>query len=261
MEWNDDGLILAAQTHGEHAALVHVMTAQHGCYAGLVPGGQGSRMQPVLQTGNHVKLRWRARLAEHLGTYQMELATPFAARWLDNTEVLALINSAAAVTQISAAERQPMQMLYDALAALLSLEDQTLWAPAYVSFEIGLLHVLGYGMDFSCCAVTGAQKDLTHVSPRTGRAVSRETAMPYQDRLLPLPSFLCGTGVWDTADILKGLDLTGHFLKLYVFAHPQQGRLIAAGASMPFARQRLVDFYRNRLEKEASEIAQASKAA
>ncbi len=53
-----------------------------------------------------------------------------------------------------------------------------------------LLTELGYGLDLSACAVTGAADSLRFVSPRTGRAVSAAAAGTWAQRLLPLPAFL-----------------------------------------------------------------------
>ncbi|MDD5587138.1 MAG: DNA repair protein RecO [Alphaproteobacteria bacterium] len=244
MEWTDEAILLSARPHGETAAIVTLLAAQHGCHAGLVPGGQGRRAQSTLQPGNHVKAVWRARLLDHLGNYTLEAVTPHAAPWLDNPEILAIISSACAVTEASLPERQPMPGVYAGLLALLGWPDPALWAPAYVKWETELLHALGYGLDFSKCAVSGTNGDLSHVSPRTGRAVSREAAEPYKNKLFALPGFLCGKSeTWTTEDIAQGLDLTGHFLARHVFANPH-GRMAGSPAhELPPARERLAEFY------------------
>lgn len=254
MEWIDEGIVLSAQPHGETSVIVTLLTATHGRHAGLVSGGQSGRHQATLMIGNHVSVRWRARLADHLGNFSMEVITPTAAPWLCDPEILALIASAAAVTEASLPERQPMAALYDGLLALFSIQNRSLWGPAYISWEIGVLKALGYGMDLSCCALTGVCDGLAYISPRTGRAVTAEAAAPYKDKLLPLPAFLCGAANWGDEDIVKGLDLTGHFLSQNVFAHPQNRRLVPIDGALPYARQRLADYYKNRLAP-AAEVA------
>ena len=72
MEWTDEGIILGVRRHGESSAIVELLTRDHGRHLGLVRGGAGSRMRPVLQPGNSVSALWRARLDEHLGYYQLE---------------------------------------------------------------------------------------------------------------------------------------------------------------------------------------------
>ncbi len=61
-------------------------------------------------------------------------------------------------------------------------------------------------------------EDLTHVSPKSGRAVSRSAAQPYLDRRLPLPNFLTSRGNASPDDIANAFKLTGHFLDMHVWA-------------------------------------------
>jgi DNA repair protein RecO (recombination protein O) len=108
------------------------------------------------------------------------------------------------------------------------------WAIAYVEWEIALLEELGFGLDLSSCAATGATDNLVYVSPRSGQAVSATAGAPYREKLLPLPAFLCGQIARPEAqDMLDGLRLAGFFLEQRVFA-PHQAKL-------PAARSRYVD--------------------
>jgi len=250
MEWIDEGIVLSARPHGENAAVVTLLTAAHGRHAGLVPGGQGRTARPTLQPGNRVHAKWRARVIDQLGTYSLDLLSARAALWLDVPEILLLISSACAVTEASLPERQPLLGVYAGLATLLSLDDVDLWAPVYIKWEMNLLQSLGYGLDLSQCAAGGGMDNLTYISPRTGRAVSRSAGEPYHDKLFLLPAFLLGGSGWDTQDILSGLEMTGHFLSRHVFSNPHSRILIPQDGDLPLARQRLVEFYRKIVEKE-----------
>src|ERR1700709_2946082 len=72
MEWTDDGIVLGTRRHGESSAMVEGMTRDHGRHLGLVRGGSASRLRPLLQPGNTLRVVWRARLDEHLGNYAVE---------------------------------------------------------------------------------------------------------------------------------------------------------------------------------------------
>jgi len=124
------------------------------------------------------------------------------------------------------------------------MQNQDLWAPIYVKWEISLLQSLGYGLDLSKCAASGETEDLIYISPRTGRAVSGKAGEPYKDKLFALPNFLLGGGDWSNEDILQGLEITGHFLSRHVFANPHSRMLIPKDGDLPHARKRLLDFYR-----------------
>jgi DNA repair protein RecO (recombination protein O) len=248
MEWLDEAIVLSARPHGETAAIVTLLTPEQGRHAGLVAGGQGRSVQPILQPGNRVKARWRARLPEQLGHYTLELLAPHAAPWLDHREILGIVSSACAVTEASMPERQPMPGVYAGLAMLFSLPDADLWGPSYVKWELGLLRSLGYGLELESCAGSGTADNLIYVSPRSGRAVSAAAGEPYRDKLLALPAFLIGGAEWTQADIAQGLELTGHFLRTHVFAHPHSRLLIAQPGDLPQARQRIAEFYRKAAE-------------
>jgi DNA repair protein RecO (recombination protein O) len=73
MEWTDEGIVLACRQHGESAAIVVVLTREHGRHAGLVRGATSARLRGVLQPGNRVEATWSARLSEHLGSFRIEL--------------------------------------------------------------------------------------------------------------------------------------------------------------------------------------------
>ncbi|MBI1273534.1 MAG: DNA repair protein RecO [Alphaproteobacteria bacterium] len=244
MEWLDEGIVLGARAHGEHATIVMLLTADHGRHAGLMPGGQ--KAKGLLQPGNHVRARWRARLPEHLGNYSLDLLATCGAQWFDDAFALAAISSACAMTDAALPERQPLPHVYGALLALLALEDSALWGAAYVKWELGLLAALGYGLDLTRCAVEGTAVNLAYVSPRTGRAVSQGAGAAYRERLLMLPPFLLGEAGWEPQEVLQGLALTGHFLLRHVFAQKGQADHAPRAGALPAARQRLADVLERR---------------
>jgi DNA repair protein RecO (recombination protein O) len=236
MHWTDQGYVLGARRHGETSAIASVFTRTQGRHAGLVRGGTGRRLRPVLQTGNRVEATWRARLADHLGSLSVELVGADAARLLDHADRLAALGAAAAVAEAGLPERHPYPRAFDAFAALMAaLAADDGWAAAFVRWEIALLADLGFGLDLSACAVTGRSDGLGYVSPRSGRAVGTEAAGPYRERLLPLPGFLVGAGPTDDGAILDGLRLTASFLERHALA--------ALGRKMPRARIRLLGFF------------------
>ncbi|HZP99029.1 MAG TPA: DNA repair protein RecO [Reyranella sp.] len=218
MEWSDEGIVLSARPHGEGGMVVTLLTRAHGRHAGFVPGGGSRKARPVWQTGNVVEVAWRARLAEQLGNYTGELREPHAARAMDDAAELAGLSSACAVVDSALPEREPHPAMYEGFHAFLLALGHEGWPAIYVRLELGLLQELGFGLDLTKCAATGVTEDLAFVSPKTGRAVSREAAEPYKGKLLPLPGFLSTGGLpSDDAQLRQGFDLTGFFLERHVF--------------------------------------------
>ena len=217
MEFQSQAIALRTRKHGESGAILDTFTREHGRHAALVRGGAGRRLRPLLQPGNIVEVEWRARLEEQLGWYTLELVEPLAGQLMDDRLSLAALNSVAALLLEMLPEKQPLEGLYDVTRIVLeNLGDPDIWPALYVRWESALLQSLGYGMDFSTCAATGVTENLTHISPRSGRAVSHEAAKPYLDKLFKLPPFMRGEPVAGPRDIGDGLKLTGHFLETRV---------------------------------------------
>ncbi len=219
MEWTDEGIVLGVRRHGEANAIAEIMTLGHGRHLGLVRGGAGSRLRPLLQPGNDLRLVWRARLDEHLGHYSVEPLKLHPASMLAASHVVYGVTHLAALCRLLP-ERDPHPDVHGWLSAALARLGDPLQAGAeVVRFELRMLAELGFGLDLTSCAATGAGDDLHYVSPRSGRAVSRSAGEPWHDRLLPLPAFVCDedAAAPATADELAdGFALTGFFLARHV---------------------------------------------
>jgi len=226
MEWRDEGVLLSVRLHGESAAIIEVFTAAHGRHAGLVHGGASRRMKPVLQPGNQLDLSWRARLDDQLGSFHVEPSQSRSV--LQDRLALAGLNAVCAMLRITLPEREPHPELYHATMPLLDRLGQPDWGTAYLRWEMRLLEEMGFGLELTRCAVTGSRDDLAFVSPRTGRAVSRQGAGEWADRLLPLPAVLLGQG-GGAEGWAEGFALTAHFLTREL------------DRSLPEARARLID--------------------
>jgi DNA repair protein RecO (recombination protein O) len=217
MQWTDEGIVLGIKRHGEANGILELMTRERGRHLGMVRGGFGSRMKPVLQLGNSVSATWRARLDEHLGNYTIEALN------LRASNFFAAPHAAYGVTHLAALmrllpERDPHAALYVALEDILDrLDDVQTAAPMVARFELQLLSEFGFGLDLEQCASTGARDDLVYVSPKSGRAVSREAGEPWADKLFRLPAFLVEQNVTPAVqDLSDGFALTGFFLARHV---------------------------------------------
>ncbi len=236
MRLTTPAIVCALLVHGEHGAIVRLMTPDHGLQAAYVRGARGRRTRPVLIPGNLVAARLSSRSDAQLAQAEVAL-THRRAPLLGEPLPAAAIEWATALTATALAESQPFPHLYEALDGLLAAIEASPsasgWGSALVRYELLLLAELGFGLDLEHCAVTGATLDLVAVSPKSGRAVSATGAEPYGDRLLTLPAFLIEGGLAAWTDILDGLRLTGHFLMRDV--------LTDRAASVLAGRERLTD--------------------
>ena len=235
IEWSDEGALLSARPLGESSMIIEVFTPQHGRHAGVVRGGTSRKIAPHLQPGAQLSVAWKARLNDHLGAFTVEPIRSRAAQSMSDRLALSGLNAVCALLSRVLPEREPHLPLYERTIALLDLLGQPeIWPLAYLRWEQALLEEMGFAMDLSACAVRGVNEDLAFVSPKSGRAVSREAAGDWADRLLPLPPVLAGKGDAGNAQIAIALGTTGYFI---------EHRLIKGlgDKPMPAARQRLID--------------------
>ncbi|MBI1327113.1 MAG: DNA repair protein RecO [Alphaproteobacteria bacterium] len=244
--WESPALVLHTRPHGEGAAVVSLMTEEHGRHLGYVHGV--SRQQAVLQPGTFVQAQWQARVSDQLGTYKLEMMQPLSPIIFNDAYRISALLSACALCEQSLPERENHPNIFNGLAQLLYFlsdvipakagiseneardprfreDDKQMWGISYVFWELSFLKELGFALDWKRCAVTNQTNELEYMSPKSGRAVSKIAAEPYKDKLLPLPLFLQnpkGDGAGDMEDVLTGLRLTRHFLDKWVFAQTRQ---------------------------------------
>jgi len=234
MEWADEGIVLGVRRHAEANAIIELLTRAHGRHLGLVRGGAGSRLRPVLQPGNSLAVTWRARLDEHLGHYNVEGLKLRAGSFLTVAHAVYAVTHLSALLRLLP-ERDPHQSLFDSFGTILDhLLDPADAAALIVHFELQLLSELGFGLDLDTCAATGAKIDLAYVSPKTGRAVSRQAGDEFRAKLLALPLFLNNSSDAppSSTGLAEGFALTGFFLARHV--------LEPRGLSLPEAREQFI---------------------
>ncbi|MCH8466956.1 MAG: DNA repair protein RecO [Roseinatronobacter sp.] len=232
MDWRDQGILLAMRPHGETSAVIEVFTPLHGRHAGIVRGGASRKMAATLQPGAQLDLTWRARLEDQLGSFAVELIHTRAAHVMGDRLALSGLSAACALCRYALPERMAYPGLYASTLALFDSFGQPGWLRAYALWELALLEETGFGLDLAQCAVTGRAEGLAYVSPRTGRAVTREGAGEYAARLLVLPPALVSNAPFDQQAARDALHLSGHFLQIWLAE--------AIGRPLPEPRARLL---------------------
>lgn len=225
--WSDQAIVLSARRHGEGGAIVVLLTENHGRHAGYVHGGMSSKKRNLIEPGTCVRAEWHSRVSDNLGTYTLEAEKSLSINILDSSLKLKSLLSACALCDVTLPEREGDAGLYHGLVALIESFEGDHWQYAYIIWEIQLLRELGFRLELDKCAAGGDPLTLTHVSPKSGRAVSAEKAIPYSEKLLILPDFLrpapMREGRAEAEDIALGLAMTAHFLEHWVFTHHTKG--------------------------------------
>ena len=233
MEWRDKGILLATRPFGETSLIIDVFTPDHGKSSGVVRGGQSKKLKPILQIGAQLDLTWKARLEEHLGSFQVELIRSRTASVMNDRLLLAGMLSSATLINRFFPTGQVYKEFYKSSENLFDLlQFPDIWTLGYFKWELEFLETLGFGLDLEKCAVTGSKEDLKFISPKSGRAVSAAAAGDWSSKLLPFPIAASGQ-VNSLEDILDGLKVSQFFLEKKV--------LVAFGMErLPSARSRFI---------------------
>ena len=206
MDWLDEGFVLDRRAHGETAAIVSLLTLEHGRHAGLVHGGAGASARRACcrsvtacaspgargwqSTSARSKPKWcRAASATSSRTPAAWRRCNRRWRWCS--------------WPCPSANRTPN-------CSTPSRRCRRRWRGMpgrrlMYFWEFRFLQSLGFSIDLAACAVTGQSEDLAYVSPRSGRAVSSRGAGEYRDKLLKLPAFLIGGPYGGEQDLVDGL--------------------------------------------------------
>ena len=213
MEWEDNGLIIHTRTYGDNQLIVTMLTPDHGKRSGMLRLSRQKYGNPY-QMGTLTRAHWHARLESHLGTLRLETLKALGACFLSDPLRLKLLTCACVLVYDLLPEHDAHPETYQDLMTFLEDLHNPEPVRAYAMLELALLKELGYRLELGACAVTGSITDLVYVSPKTGRAVSRQAGQPYHDKLLTLPPFFTDPEAPAPQDDLKaGLHLTAYFLE------------------------------------------------
>ncbi len=219
LTFTDEALILTIDKFGDHDAILHMFTPQHGLCRGVVKRGLTGKNRADIQPATLVEATWKARMPEHLGTITLEAKHSYAARVMHDPLKLSAVGSVMGMVGSSLAEHDAHPELYAQVVNFLQHVaagvEPLIWLAEYVRLELALLELAGFGLDLTSCAATGETDDLIYVSPKSGRAVGRVSGEPYHDRMLILPDFVKDEEHLPETygDVQRGVALTGHFLE------------------------------------------------
>lgn len=201
-----NAIVLSTKPLGENTFIISLFTSKNGRHLGIL-----KKKHPP-EIGTLCQATWKARLTEQMGTFYLEETKAYAPLLLDDMPRLNILSNLCVTLDKALPERQTYQELHAKTLAFLDTLYQEDFYQNYLRFEVDLLSSLGFALDMSECAGGGDKNDLAYISPKTGRAVSKEKGLPYHDKLLKLPRFLWQESAASVDDLVDGFTLTGHFL-------------------------------------------------
>lgn len=210
MNFKDRAVLLSKKQLSPQKIIATVFTEHHGLYSGAV---RESKKQISSHEGDIVDFMWQARLHEHLGYAKIETIKPVSAHIISDKTKLYAFNSIISLLKLAFCEREPHNSLFPHLCDFVLGFKSSFSVKRYVEFELSILKEAGYHLQLDRCAATKAVDNLYYVSPKSGRAVSREAGNQFADRLLPLPQFLIKDHEPNQEGIQQALKLTDYFIE------------------------------------------------
>lgn len=201
------GILIDLRPLGERDFIARFFTYDFGVLCGVLRGGQTARKNKPL-IGQVGKVSWNARLESQLGVFHWESEKNLAAYLMQTRKSLEYMNCSFALISSLLPEREKYEKLYEDTINLLQNLNAGDPDNLYLQWEISLLRELGYALNLNVCSGCGTGRNLTYLSPKTGRAVCSSCALPYIDRLYKLPLNLNITRAFlDRACSVQGIDL------------------------------------------------------
>ena len=216
MQINDEGIIIKKSKYRESSLLITFFSLNHGINSGLVKGVLKKDFG-TYEVGNKVYIKSSFRLSDKLWNCKFELIKNNSVHYFDNKNKLSTILTICSIIDLSLPKNNPQINIYKKTIYLLENLLSKDWISKYIFWELFLLSELGYGLDLKRCVVSGEKENLIYISPKSGKAVSKNEGEKYKNKLFNLPKFLIDKNVKPTKDSLKqGISLTGFFIDKFL---------------------------------------------
>lgn len=218
MQFSDEGYVINLRRYGENSLIVTMVSKEHGLLTGFVKTGTGKKNRGIYQPGNKIAVNAYARIEENMLSFRSELISPCAVNFMSSAPKLAALTALCSLCCACLPEKEDLEHFYFYIDSFFQLIGDANWLTHYAFFEFHLLEYLGIGLDLSECAVTGSRKNLTYVSPKSGRAVCAESGAEYAEKLFAYPHFIVDKNYFPTAsEVADLLKMTAFFLQKNFF--------------------------------------------
>tara|TARA_B100001057_G_C22826770_1_gene941746 strand:+ start:1418 stop:2098 length:681 start_codon:yes stop_codon:yes gene_type:complete len=148
MIWDDIGFLLSKNKYNENSLIVEIFTKKHGKVSGIIFGGTSKKIKNYLQIGNNLHVSFNSKSENRIGYFKVEINKAYSPYFFDNQQKLSCISSAMNLIKILNADLQSNQLIYSLIESFFSLLEKKNWLKDYIYWELELLRVLGYDLDF-----------------------------------------------------------------------------------------------------------------
>ena len=202
MNWIDQGFLISKNRYNENSLIVELFTKFHGKVSGIVFGGTSKKNKNYLQIGNKLHLNYNYKNNNKIGYFKVEILNAYAPLYFDNEQKLSCITSAINLIKILTVESQANEKVYKLAENLYIILKDNDWIKKYIFWELELLKLLGYDLEFE----KFVEKDV--IDNKTFYYATSYKVKKY------VPNFLIekDLNVIDNLTLLNGLKIVGDYL-------------------------------------------------
>ena len=202
MNWVDNGFLLSKNRYNENSLISEVFTKNHGKVPGIIFGGTSKKIKNYLQIGNNIHVNFNSKSENNIGYFKIEIHKALSPYYFDNQQKLSCISSAMHLIRILTAEFQKNNTIYLLIEKFYALLKNDNWIKDYIFWELELLKILGYDLEFEKIVDKEISDDKLQYFSRS-----------LKDKKI-IPNFLIekNQNSEDIKTLLSGLKLVGDYL-------------------------------------------------
>jgi len=148
MNWDDNGFLLSKNRYNENSLISEVFTKEHGKVPGIIFGGTSKKIKSYLQIGNNIYVNFNSKSENNIGYFKVEIHKALSPHYFDNNQKLSCISSAMNLIKILTADFQKNNDIYNLIEKFYVLIENENWIKDYIFWELELLKILGYDLEF-----------------------------------------------------------------------------------------------------------------
>jgi DNA repair protein RecO (recombination protein O) len=202
MNWDDVGFLVSKNRYNENSLITEIFTKEHGKVSGIIFGGTSKKIKNYLQVGNLLHTTYNSKTVNRIGYFKIEIFKAFSPIYFDDAQKLNCISSAMNLIKILTADSQTNENVFKLINDFYNILSQTDWLKKYIFWELELLSVLGFNLDF---------KQMVNKEIIDNKIVYFAKSVTEKKIV---PNFLIDNDeiLNNTKDLLNGLKLVGDFM-------------------------------------------------
>ena len=213
MKIHDEGIIVGLKKYGERGVILNIFSQNNGLIRGYSRASRKRQYSLILDL---VSFEWKSKTDDGLGYIKFEVLDTFFKNDENYICLLLKMSASELCLKLIPIKENNKIIFNDFKNFIKSLNyfefSEKKFLEEYIFWELKLLNNIGFGLDFSKCAVSGEKENLSYVSPNTGQVVSKFIGEPWKDKLLILPKFY-----WDHKEKVGREDIKNGLILNYFF--------------------------------------------